>query len=457
MQEYTFRKSISYAFLAQGVLFLSSCITNLILPKYLGVVAYSYWQLFVFYANFIPLLALGLNDGIYLRYGGEKFETLNFSAITNQFILGLLYQIVLYIVLVVFCIVTIYDVERLCIVMCVGIYFLLFTMHNFLGYLFQTTNHTAIYSQSLLAGTIVYLLFQTSAVLLGVYNYYFYIVFYISVYFIAGIFLLFKIIPYLKDISVNLKKYIRDLIITVRLGIPLMLSNVCSMLIVGFMRQLIDMKWGLLVFGKISFSLTLINFFLSFIGQISLVIFPRLRRIKENSRNEFMKMYYISPIFISGLYVLYYPLQYILNLWLPMYNESITMLIYLMPLCFFDCKMNLIGNTFLKVFMKQDYLLKLNILSLVIAFFIGIVDVFYINSLMLMIYGIVISITLRSVLASIYIAKIFKLKVLLFEIVDILLALYFFYMKEYIIFVILGVISYSIGKIIYYKICIYNK
>ena len=96
MQEYTFRKSISYAFLAQGVLFLSSCITNLILPKYLGVVAYSYWQLFVFYANFIPLLALGLNDGIYLRYGGEKFETLNFSAITNQFILGRLYQIVLY-------------------------------------------------------------------------------------------------------------------------------------------------------------------------------------------------------------------------------------------------------------------------------------------------------------------------------------------------------------------------
>ena len=60
-------------------------------------------------------------------------------------------------------------------------------------------------------------------------------------------------------------------------------------------------------------------------------------------------------------------------------------------------------------------------------------------------------------LASIYIAKIFKLKVLLFEIVDILLALYFFYMKEYIIFVILGVISYSIGKIIYYKIYIYNK
>ena len=60
----SFHKNLTYAFLAQGVLFISSSITNLVLPKVLGVEAYSYWQLFVFYANFVPLLALGLNDGI---------------------------------------------------------------------------------------------------------------------------------------------------------------------------------------------------------------------------------------------------------------------------------------------------------------------------------------------------------------------------------------------------------
>lgn len=454
MQEYTFRKSISYAFLAQGVLFLSSCVTNLILPKYLGVAAYSYWQLFIFYANFIPLLALGVNDGIYLRYGGEKFETLSFSTIASQFIIGLLYQIALYLILAGLCFVTIDDFERLHIVMYVGVYFFLFTIHNFWGYLFQATNHTAVYSQSLLVGTIVYLFLQTVSILLNVSNYYIYILLYISVYFIAGTFLLLKIRPYLKNISVNLKKYFKDLIITVRFGIPLMFSNVCSMLVVGIARQLIDIKWGLIVFGKISFSLTLINFFLSFIGQISLVMFPRLRRIKEDSRNEFMKLYYISPIFISGLYMLYYPLQYVLNLWLPMYKESITWLIYLMPLCFFDCKMNLIGNTFLKVFMKQKYLLKLNIFSLCIAFLIGIVDVFFINSLIFMIYGIVISIAVRSVLASIYVANMFTLKVLVFELIDIVLALYFLQMRESITLILLGVLTYSIGKIFYYKICI---
>ena len=59
------------AFGAQGISFLSSCITALLVPKLLGIEEFGYWQLFVFYASYVSFFQLGLNDGVYLQHGGE--------------------------------------------------------------------------------------------------------------------------------------------------------------------------------------------------------------------------------------------------------------------------------------------------------------------------------------------------------------------------------------------------
>lgn len=66
---------------AQLVTLIVSCMTNLLLPKYISQISYSYWQFFIFYAGYIPCLALGLNDGIYLRLGGKAVNELNTTAL----------------------------------------------------------------------------------------------------------------------------------------------------------------------------------------------------------------------------------------------------------------------------------------------------------------------------------------------------------------------------------------
>lgn len=45
------------AFGAQGVSFLCSCITTLLVPKLLGVEEFAYWQLFVFYASYVSFFS----------------------------------------------------------------------------------------------------------------------------------------------------------------------------------------------------------------------------------------------------------------------------------------------------------------------------------------------------------------------------------------------------------------
>lgn len=450
----SFHKNLTYAFLAQGVLFISSSITNLVLPKVLGVEAYSYWQLFVFYANFVPLLALGLNDGIYLRYGGKNIEEMNYSSLMNQFFIGLTYQICLCILVTMVCIICIHDINRIWIIFHIGIYFVCFTVHNYWGYYFQAVNQTSTYSKSILIGTSVYILLQIIALYMGVINYHFYVIIYTCIYVLGAVFLYFRIKKYIKGITWRGVTYSNDLFITMRLGISLMLSNVCSMLVLGISRQIVDMKWGLLFFAKVSFSLTLINFFLSFMGQISLVLFPNLRRLSEEDVNvAFDKLYYIAPMIIAFLYVLYYPMQHILCLWLPEYNESIHWLGILMPLCYFECKMNLLGNTFLKVFMKQDVLLRINIITVCLSLCVGIIAAYIIESLEWLIWGMIISVALRSLLANIYLGKLLGYNIWKLELMDIVLAILFVTIKGY------GLIAVGGGVLLFCgsRMLIYSK
>jgi hypothetical protein len=86
------KKNFSFAFIEQAVSLVVSCVMNLILPKYLSINDYSYWQLFVFYANYVPCLALGLNEGIYLRLGGADIHHIDYRSVKSQFCFGFIYQ-----------------------------------------------------------------------------------------------------------------------------------------------------------------------------------------------------------------------------------------------------------------------------------------------------------------------------------------------------------------------------
>ena len=57
---------IIVAFLAQALSIASSVATTLILPKFLGIESFGYWQLFLFYVSYIGFFHLGINDGVYL-------------------------------------------------------------------------------------------------------------------------------------------------------------------------------------------------------------------------------------------------------------------------------------------------------------------------------------------------------------------------------------------------------
>ena len=73
-----------------------------------------------------------------------------------------------------------------------------------------------------------------------------------------------------------------EIIDNIKIGFNLLASNIAGMMILGFGRWMVDTEWGIKAFSKVSFSLLFVNFFLMFIQQASMVLFPDLRRRNDS-------------------------------------------------------------------------------------------------------------------------------------------------------------------------------
>ena len=77
-------KNISYTFIANAIALVVSLFSTLILPKMTSELDFGYWQLYVLYMSYAGLFHLGLCDGIYLKYGGKIYDSLDKRLIRDQ-------------------------------------------------------------------------------------------------------------------------------------------------------------------------------------------------------------------------------------------------------------------------------------------------------------------------------------------------------------------------------------
>lgn len=408
------------AFIAQGVSLILSFLISFILPKIMTVENFSFWQLFIFYVSYVGFFHFGINDGVYLRYGGLDFDEMNKQFISGQFKILLFLQIIIFIIgIIIFSIVNL-PFDRKCVFFFTLLYMIVFNLSNFLGYIFQSANKTKWYSYSVIFDKISFVIFIAILILFHKNNYSIYILFYLLSKTLSLIYCFYKG-KKLIFIKVNdYKLVINELKKTISSGIKLTFSAISSMLIIGIGRFFIDGHWGIKVFGKISFALSLTTFALSFISQVSMVFFPALRRMNRNSQKEVYSTmqnfcFFIMPI----IYIIIIPIKIILMKWIPNYSDSLTYLSILLPICIFDAKMNMIFNTFFKVFRYEKLLLLINIFSLAISTLLCFLGTYVFDSYIIVLLAMVISIILRSSLSELILGKkmnALNIKKILFEI-----------------------------------------
>lgn len=398
--------NMATAFAAQGVSFLASIAMSLLVPKVLGVETYGYWQLFVFYASYSGFFMFGLNDGIYLIEGGNTREEIDKRTVNSQFRFGMVLQLVVAIAITSVAFFKAPEEQRFFVLLAFAIYTLLYNLSGFIGYVFQAMNETKLFSYSTMVERLVFLVIILAMFFMRVPDFEPFVYAFLVSKACSLAYCVFHARDFLKAGSLGMLNSVRLSIAAIKVGFALMVSNVASMLILGVARALVDDAWGIEVFGRVSFWLSMVNFFITFVSQASMVLFPALRQGTDEERKSFYRgIRDTMEIAFPTVYFLYFPISWVLSLWLPQYADSMRFLAILLPVCVFDTKMDLCCTTYFKVLREERTLLKVNLCTLLGSAVFSAAGVYIVGSLDAVLIGTVACIVARSLWSELYLNR----------------------------------------------------
>lgn len=401
-----FTKGIISVLLSQSFSILVSFMLGLIVPKFIDEYQYAYWQAFILYYGYVAIANFGMLDGFILRYSRYDYEELDKRKACSFFRTIMIWVTFIAILIA---IVSAYffsnEYKWVGLLVSLGIIIRHFWAYNY--DIFQTTNRMNLYAKLMIVQRAVCGVVVITLIALGVDNFIYYclaelfgelVAALLSVHYNKGLFL---------GQGISWRDNINEIKLNISAGVLLLIANLAANFIVGGAKLVIQFKWGVLVFGKVSFSFSLTNIFLSFITAISIVLFPTSKRMEIDRLPE---LYYkiknnLSPVLFCMLLV-YYPLCWILRLWLPKYNESLVYLGILLPLIIYTTTVSLLTNNYLKAYRKEREMLIINLVSVLISLGIFSLAAYLFNSLNILLYGVVISVIFRSYISEYIVMKI---------------------------------------------------
>jgi O-antigen/teichoic acid export membrane protein len=414
------------AFLSQGIGTLASLITALIVPKVLGVGGFGYWQLFIFYTSYVGFFHLGLCDGAYLKLGGIQRGVINKPHVNAVFWVGMLYQSVFVLVASAIIWTSSANLDRKVVLFSSAAVLILVNAATYLGYVFQAMNETKLYSYSVIVDRSIFAMLVVICVFLQVTDFRFYVASFLIGKVFSLAYCVTKGADFFRSGLEPFYSAIKEAFDDIRVGSKLMFANVASMLILGVVRFAIDGHWGIVIFGEVSFALSLATLVMQFVSQMSMVLFPVLRLSQpEGQRRIYRTMSEILDLLMPIVFILYFPAVMILDRWLPQYHQSFLYFGFLLPICIFDGKMDITCATFFKVLRRERLLLIINVVMLSLSAFLTWLQVCVFESLTGVLVSVVVVIVLRSLVSEAILNKQMKLSFPLTILVPIALSLVF--------------------------------
>lgn len=344
---------------------LMGVLITLIIPKYLGPVQYGYYQLYVFYASFLGIFLLGFCDGIYLKYGGVEYEKLDIERFGRFFNFLFVYltglSAMMYLVLRYFN----SNYQNMALLLSITLF--LQGLNSFFVLINQASGRFNVYSIANILEKSFLLIYAMIVFITGEINLNF-----LFSFTIMGKFLT-LFINVLLDYSLVSKIFIpplfpsrKQILENIRIGFPLTIAGVVSMLMTGVGKNKVQGSFGVREFGYYSLIFSMMSIISQIIAAVSIVFYPMLKKqsVINMKRNLIISDYifeYLNILFPLSFYCIYILLYF----YLPNYLPATNALIILLPTLFYQSKISVVYNTFFKVLRMETKILKNGVLSLV--------------------------------------------------------------------------------------------
>lgn len=408
-----FIKNFSYTLSSNLLSLVISTLVVLIIPKLIGVEEYGYWQLYMFYTSYIGFLHFGWNDGIYLRYGGKEYDSLDKKMFFSQYYMLFLTQLLIGVLISIYALLFVQGENRVFIILMTSIALVIVNSRYMLLFILQATNRIRIYAKITMLDRILYVSLIILLLAFGIRNFKLMI---IADLLGKGVSLLVAMYACKDIVFRSISQFtftIKEAYLNLSVGIKLMLSNIAGKFIVGFVKLGIERSWDIATFGKVSLTLSISNLVMLFINAVGVIMYPILRRTNESKLPHiYMTMRDVLMIILLGFLIIYYPLKSILSAWLPEYAESLNYMAILFPIVIYEGKMSLLINTYLKTLRKEKTILVINVITVSTSALFTLVTTALMRNLDFAIISIVILLALRSVISELILSKIINISVL---------------------------------------------
>lgn len=346
----------------------ASAFVVLLLPKVLGVEDYGYFQLFLFFSSYAGALTLGWLDGMHLRYGGWEYADLDARVLSSQLRLLIVSQIGVSAAIMGIALAASGSPEHTFVLAAFALASVLLNVRGLPIVLLQATYRAREFARLVVIERVAYVALLVIALAVGSRDYRVMVWCALVALVIGAATALRSIQAAVRHRPASIEAGRHEAWQNIVAGLPLLVSNVAGMLVIGVMRLAIERRWGISAFGGVSLLLSLAGLAVAVVNVIGLVVFPLFRRLSSDRlRASFTALSTLLSATLLGLLVTYYPLRLLLEQWLPAYAEAWTYLVWILPVAVYESRQVLLLTTVLKVVRKERLLLAINLAMLGIA------------------------------------------------------------------------------------------
>lgn len=401
-----FLKNISYSFSANVISLLLGIVATLVFPKFIDVIPYGYYQLYIFYTGYVIITSLGLSDGVQLKIAGRDYSELDVREHSSLLWFMTLTQTVLYIGLFFAALFFVRDPDKRFVFMMVCLVGIITHPRYYMKVVLQATDRLKKYSHIEITERSISILCSIIAILCGCRNYVL-----LVLLDVIGRFISFFIATwYCRDIVFCRPSWNRSFFCSVwrytLSGAMILFAMQTGSIVVGVTRFGIERHFGIETFGKLSVAIALSNMVLRCVNSISVVMFPTLRNVKrERLAGLYHSLNTILMTFIFICLIFFKPLCFIVGKWLPAYAVTLNYAVLLLPICVFECKYSLLINTNLKNLNREKWIGIINAISVVVSIATAAVSVFVLENIEIALLGVLLSISLRSLIGEHLVGK----------------------------------------------------
>lgn len=401
-----FLKNIIGAVGANVVRLLISVMLTLLLPKLMGQEQYSYWQLYLFYGTYLAYSSLGWCEGVTLKYGGAHYAELNKPLIIGQIWMLFGYELLFFCGL--WLLISLLEIETvkyiLLLLACASAVF------DIIRYMVQSVLHTVNriqeYVRILMLERLLFAAFAAAVLLLGFDSALALIFSEILARFLSMLYSFWVIRDMVCTRPAGRRDILREAKSEISIGCRLLWALLAGQLVIGIIRFAIEQKWGTLQFGQISLTISLSSMVVSCVSAISVVIFPMIRRMREDQMERiYTPTRTLMSVGIWGMLLFFAPFKWVMSRWLPQYAGALDYLALLLPLCLYESRTAMLTTTYLKAYREERNILKANAASVALSALAAAVTVFAAENLTLAVLSISLLCMAKAYMTEAYVCR----------------------------------------------------